>query len=238
MEYQFGDTDLAARRLAVLAEPFGETTAAFLQDAAPRDAGLALDLGCGPGHTTHPLARSTETSRITFRHHDVTHTPFPVPGAHVAFCRFLLAHLPDAEGLVARWATQLRPEGLLLMEEVEWIRTTHDSFRTYLGIVEAMLADQGSVLCIGPALEAFKSSSALTRRYSGVRPLRVNNGRAARMFHMDIQTWKRRPYVQANIPPEEVAALEEGLRRIAESGQARWDIEWGLRQIAFQRVEA
>jgi hypothetical protein len=29
MEYQFGDHDLAARRLAVLAETFGANTAAF-----------------------------------------------------------------------------------------------------------------------------------------------------------------------------------------------------------------
>jgi SAM-dependent methyltransferase len=259
MEYQFGDSDLAARRLAVLAETFQETTAAFLRDAAPPYADLAVDLGCGPGHTTHllqdttgcrqavgldnsesflALARATETSRVTFRRHDVTETPFPVPAADVVFSRYLLAHLPDAEGLVARWATQLAPGGLLLLEEVEWIRTTHEAFVTYLGTVEAMLADQGSVLCIGPALDALDGCSGLRKSHSSVRRLRIGNGRAARMFHMNIQTWRHRPYVEANVAPERVAALEEQLRSIADSGETHSDIEWGLRQIAFQRVEA
>jgi len=258
MQYQFGDSDLAARRLAVLADTFADSTASFLRQAVRRPTSLAIDLGSGPGHTTHlladtldadrtvgldnsdsflALARRTETPGVSFRLHDVTTVPFPTANADVAFCRFLLAHLPDAESLAHRWTTQLCPGGLLLMEEVEWIRTSQDAFHTYLAIVEAMLADHGSIFCVGPALDAFGARNGVTRHCSDVRPLRVGNSRAARMFHMNIQTWKHRPYVQANVPVEQVEELQERLRHIANSGDGRSDIEWGLRQIALQRTE-
>ncbi|MFN0089695.1 MAG: hypothetical protein ACKVWR_05410, partial [Acidimicrobiales bacterium] len=54
--YAFGRDDPAARRLALLARVFDPTTEALV-DAAARHApeGPALDLGCGPGHTTRLL---------------------------------------------------------------------------------------------------------------------------------------------------------------------------------------
>jgi len=53
---RFGDTDIAARRLKVLAEVFAESTRAFLLDTVISKPRLALDLGCGPGYSTHFLA--------------------------------------------------------------------------------------------------------------------------------------------------------------------------------------
>ena len=55
MQYLFGDSDIAARRLEVLAEVFAEPTRAFFLEAVPKRPRLAVDLGCGPGYTTHLL---------------------------------------------------------------------------------------------------------------------------------------------------------------------------------------
>jgi hypothetical protein len=57
--YAFGDSTPAARRLALLAEVFEPTSRAFLDHVGTRLAGppgLAVDLGCGPGHTTRLLS--------------------------------------------------------------------------------------------------------------------------------------------------------------------------------------
>jgi len=49
--YSFGDSEIAAERLALLARVFDPALRAFLERVAPRHPRLALDLGCGPDHT-------------------------------------------------------------------------------------------------------------------------------------------------------------------------------------------
>jgi len=56
VQYLFGDTDIAAQRLKVLAEVFAKSTRAFLYDTVIDKPSMVLDLGCGPGHSTHLLA--------------------------------------------------------------------------------------------------------------------------------------------------------------------------------------
>src|ERR1051326_8483013 len=97
MSYLFGDSDRAALRLRVLADVFAPASRAFLQEVVQTPA-LALDLGCGPGYTTHLLAETTRcaqavgleysehfytmanktaTECVWFMRHDVTQVPFP-----------------------------------------------------------------------------------------------------------------------------------------------------------------
>jgi hypothetical protein len=57
--YTFGDTSLAARRLALLADVFEPPSRAFLAEftrVAGDQLDLAVDLGCGPGHSTRLVA--------------------------------------------------------------------------------------------------------------------------------------------------------------------------------------
>ncbi|HZU74432.1 MAG TPA: hypothetical protein VE990_16850, partial [Acidimicrobiales bacterium] len=58
--YSFGDTDAAAERLALLDRVFDAPSGALLTEAAARGVGLAVDLGCGPGHSTRRLAELTQ----------------------------------------------------------------------------------------------------------------------------------------------------------------------------------
>ena len=51
-DYTFGDSDLAERRLELLGTTFQDTTRDFLRAQALAEPALAVDLGCGPGHTT------------------------------------------------------------------------------------------------------------------------------------------------------------------------------------------
>ena len=140
---------------------------------AGRPLGLAVDLGCGTGHTTRLLARSwgrgapsASTSRprsspgggrapagVTFAVHDVRTVPFPTGGpSGLLFCRLLLSHLPDPAAALAAWATQLAPGGLLLVDEVERIHTADPALRGYLEVAGALLASRGQTLEVGPVL--------------------------------------------------------------------------------------
>jgi trans-aconitate 2-methyltransferase len=114
-EYLFGDSDIAAQRLKMLAGVYQESTRVFLQNAAgSAHFPLALDLGCGPGFTTRlvaatvlcdrvigfdasagfiEMARRDANERLSFLQHDVTAVPFPCERANLIFARFLLTHL-------------------------------------------------------------------------------------------------------------------------------------------------
>ena len=256
MSYAFGDSDLAAERLRCLAAVFAGSTHAFLTQAVDARPGLAVDLGCGPGDTTHFLAevlrchqtvgidssphfiakaQETATERVTFRYHDFTDIPFPDGSAELLYARFVLTHMADPKGVLEGWATQLRPNGLMLLEETEWIHTSQPAFATYLRIVEALLAHQANILYIGTRLNQLPPPVHLRRRSSHVATLPVTTQDAARMFSMNIQTWKHNPYIQTRHTSDEIARLEQELLTLTAADSDAPEIEWGLRQLVFQR---
>ena len=255
-QYVFGDTDLAAARLATVAEIFASTSRAFLSDFARESFDLALDLGCGTGHTTHliakvlgprctigidrsesflSLARPTATSRISFVKHDITAVPFPTGAADLIYCRFLLTHLASPRIQLEKWSAQLRSGGILLLEEVEWIRTTDPVFKTYLEILAAMLDRHGNKLYVGPLLETMPDPVSLRRRSSQIATIAPASWQAARMFLMNLRVWRNEPFVREIYGEETLDDLESGLATLAQS-RSSGEIVWGLRQLVYATI--
>ncbi len=256
MQYQFGDTDIAAHRLKVVNDVFAESTRPFILDTVTNVPHLAIDMGCGPGFTTHflaellqcdrivgldnsehfiSLARKTETQRVSFNLHDVTTVPFPAEPCDLLYCRFLLSHLQNPAALVATWVTQLRPKGLLLMEEVDWIRTENEVLVVYLDIVDAMLKHQSQELYVGRVVNRIEDTDTLKRKSSKLMHLPVTARDAAGMFYLNIQSWRHQPYVRENYSSSMINQLEADLKVFSEAKSDETEIEWGLRQIVFER---
>ena len=257
MSYLFQDTDLAARRLSVLAEVFAPASRAFLQDVVSARPQLALDLGCGPGYTTRLLAETTgcrqavgldasehfidlatanATEHITFVRHDLTQVPFPTGPGDLLFCRMLLTHLRDPLAVIERWSTQLNPHGLLLLDEVEWIQTEHPLFRSYLSIVAAALDQQANQLYIGPLLDQQQPGGRLKRRLSRVYRFCVSTRQAATMFSLNVPAWKHQPFIQERYGASTIEQLEQTLLDLAQHATGDDEIMWGMRQVAYERV--
>ena len=257
MTYAFGDTDLAARRLALLAETFAESSRAFMREAARMGLRMVADLGCGPGYSTHLLARALEpghtvgldnsesflalafqtaTDRVSFRLYDITTGPFPGGPYDLLFSRFELTHLQRPENVVGLWGSQLGVGGRLLMEEVEYIGTTHPVFTSYLDIQQAMLTEQGNSLYIGPVLNALPGADSLERRSSEVQAVPIPADRAAAMFHMNLGVWRHNDYVQRTFDASDLDDLESNLAAVASGGAHASPVEWGLRRIVMERI--
>jgi len=249
--YVFADTDVAARRLALVAEAFAPATVAFLRDAVPRPPALAVDLGCGPGHATrllaavvHPArtvgldsssrfveaARTASADGIEFAVHDVTSVPFPTPPAELLHCRFLLSHLADPQELLATWATQLAPGGRLLVTEVDAIRTSQPTFVTYLEIVDGLLASTGARLYVGRTLDAV----ARRRKTSRIATLAVPNRRAAAMFALNLPSWRDQAYVRSHYDDGTLARIAVELDVIAAAPGEVSEITWELRELVVE----
>ena len=180
------------------------------------------------------LARAAAPDRVSFKIHDITAVPFPCRAAEVIFCRFLLTHLEDPDAIVARWATQLNPGGLLLIEEVETIRTTHPVFARYLQIVEAMLASQSNRLYAGAAGGSAGPSGraqAAAKRDTDSSRQELRCGWYVRAEHGGVE---RKSFVRANYPRESILEFETACRTAQEESPAR-DIIWRLHQGSFRR---
>jgi trans-aconitate 2-methyltransferase len=257
--YAFGDSAPAARRLDLLAEVFEPTSRAFLAAVRTRlsgPPGLAVDLGCGPGHTTRllgavlaprrvlgldqsaafvALAAADAPPGVTFAVHDVTAVPFPCPPADLLSCRFLLGHLPDPAAALAAWATQLAPGGLLLADEVERIRTGQPALRRYLELAAALLAARGHTLEIGPRLHRLPDPPGLTRRHDRTAPLAPSAARAAELFARNLAVWRDDAVRSGVAAAEELDRLAGELAAVA-AGEVEGTIAWELRQLAFWRT--
>jgi trans-aconitate 2-methyltransferase len=259
-QYAFGDTDIAARRLELLAHVFENSTRAFLREAPATRLRLAqniaIDLGCGPCFTTHliaqrlgfsrvvgletserfiELARATATPRVSFELHDVGSVPFPTGSADMIFCRFLVTHLADPADALAKWATQLNHGGLLMLEEVERIDTVHPVMSTYAGIVEAMLESQSNTLYAGPLIAELDTPQGLQNVASEVRRVAVLTSDAAGLFRLNLQVWKEHAFIRENYSEKTIRDLESALEAIARERGTASDIEWRMRQVIFQR---
>jgi SAM-dependent methyltransferase len=261
--YLFGDTELAARRLTVLARVFEPPTRDFLGAWRSGLGGLdpqlvaptVLDLGCGPGHTTRLLAtlldrhvigldssdaflyeaRRLRPSRVSFQLHDVTDVAFPTPAAHLMYARFLLTHLEDVAAVLASWRANLRPGGWLLLEEPEWISTTVEPFRVYLDWVAASLRRCGTELYVGARLaEQAAASGGFSVRLDRVVEHDVADRDAATMFAWNLPSVRSAPEVAESHSATELDALQRELDDLAYGLGQGSRIRWGLRQLALR----
>jgi trans-aconitate 2-methyltransferase len=144
--YTFGDNQEASRRLRRLAEVYEPETRDLLETVRPECSGrrleLALDLGCGPGWSTHLFEVMLSPKRtvgleasevyvaearlnqpqLEFIRHDILTTPFPVYDADFIFCRFLLTHLASPHTALESWTHAARP-GAIMKRKLCILRT-------------------------------------------------------------------------------------------------------------------
>ena len=248
--YTFGDSDVAGTRLRLAAEVFQPAMASFLAQAPARP-GLAYDLGCGPGFTTRivagtvgpqravgldtsghfiEMARAQPMAGVEYFEHDVTRTPFPCGPGDLQFSHFLLPHLSDPPSALAAWATQLRPAGLLLLDEVSDIWTTHPVFLRYLEMVEQLVDAGGGQLYAGKAMERLIPNAGLAVVSSHLVEHPVSTAQAAAMFGLNIASWGVTPAARAIISAPSIAEVTAELDGLAASTSRR-EIVWGMRQV-------
>lgn len=254
--YLFGDTELAAQRLCLLAAVFEPSTRAFLQEVVYRPPCRVVDLGCGPGYSTELLARTLSphetfgldrsprfvasarqcaTRAIQFHVHDVTSLPLPVLPSDVMYCRFLLSHLRNPQQVIKGWMGQLQDGGLLLVEETSEIHVSNPTFRRYLDIVDRFLRAQGSELYAGRLVEAIDAGVGSIKRASRLARVRPSNRDTARLFLWNLQGWREQPFVKANYSCAEIDRLEAELREMTCRTSAEFETEFVIRQVAFER---
>jgi trans-aconitate 2-methyltransferase len=252
--YTFGDSDLAGRRLALVAATFARTTRQFLVTRAGPAPAFAIDLGCGPGFTTELIratvgparllgvdvspafvaaaAKRLADDRTRLLCADVLDLPLEVTEADLIFARMLLTHLRDPLGAIDVWRGRLSQRGRLLLEEVDSIAAADPHLAGYLDLQREMLAANGQTLDVGPRLdEGLREHPAL--RSNSVVELPVPAPVAARMFAMNFETWRERREVADAHDPAELNSMAAALERIAQGEEEAQPLTWRLRHLVL-----
>jgi SAM-dependent methyltransferase len=237
--YAFGDTDLAARRLAMVGAIFDPPSRAFITRSVTSAPELALDLGCGPGNTTRLLADSTHAARtvgldqsvafvetarraypeLEFAVTDVASTPFPTGPADVVYARLVLAHLADPIAALRRWEAQVRPGGILLLDEVAFIHTDDPALGWYESVVVGLVSSRGADMYAGARLPEVIDDVTIVE-------LPVDAVAAATMYSLNLQVWRDDPWVLEHVGVGAVDELATALTTVTSDAA----VTWGLAQ--------
>ena len=255
--YTFGDTDVAAERLRLLARVFQPSSSRLLGSLSNPAGELAVDLGCGPGSTTRLVAehvatervvgldqsqrllaqatREQSTPRVSFLQCDVSTPPFPLPEANLLYSRFLLTHLRQPAEVVRAWARAAQPNALLVLEETAFMTGEHPAFPRYYALVDRMQAHYGQRMYIGRELSALTSCTEWSQQSSEIAVAPLPAADMARLHSLNLSTWSSDAFAQANYDPEELAALGAELAQIASGEVSAAPVSCGIGQVVLRR---
>lgn len=255
--YTFGDSDLAAHRLRLLAAVYEPSSAALLRLCACLSARHAVDLGCGPGWSTRlvhavigpavtlgvdasaeHIARAEEVvpPGIEFRVHDVRRLSFPDARPDFLYCRFLLTHLREPERALAAWAEVAAPEATLVIEETETMESDHPAFSRYYTLVNELQAHYGQRFHIGADFAMPPPESGWRSELSTVRRLSLPARQMARLHHLNLLTWRDDPHARAAFDRDELEGLAATLAGIARGDELAPCVRSAMRQLILTKA--
>jgi len=168
-------------RLRVLSRVMRPTTMALLHRAGLRPGMTCLEVGCGGGDVAFDIARTVgpsgrvvgtdidqnvldlaiveaagqELSSIEFRRMDITENA-PAAEFDLVHARFLLSHLADPAGALARMRGAFRPRGIIVLEDVDFrghfSYPESSAFARFVELYTETVRRKGADANIGPRL--------------------------------------------------------------------------------------
>jgi trans-aconitate 2-methyltransferase len=255
--YTFGDNPRAAYRLTLLASVFEPSSTELLARARGVEPSRALDLGCGPGHTTDMLHRALGTAETygidvsaslvarararfapscSFMVHDMTEVPFPVPTVDVAYARYVLTHLRDPAAALAACSTVIRPSGLLVLEENCALSSNDPLFARYYEHVERLQRHYGQDPYPGHKLAQFAQKASWTVRSFEPKRLSLDARAMAELHTLNIRTWSHDPFALTAFDETAIGEMTEALDAIAWGDAEAPEVTCIMGQAILQRA--
>lgn len=234
---------------------FAPASRALLEQWTTTPPAHAVDLGCGPGHSTRLVHRVTGAARTTgverspahltrarsmpvrgvgYIEADVTAVPLPAGSADLVFARFLLTHLADPAAALRHWAAVLRPGARLLVQETAEIASEDRALARYYDLVGALQRHHGQDLTIGHRLESLATIAGLTVRAAGERRLDAPVATMARLHALNLRTWRNDPFARDSFDSTELDDLHERLTTLARAARPAAALRYVMGELVVE----
>jgi hypothetical protein len=89
---------------------------------------------------------------------------------------------------------------------------------------------------VGPFLNGLDKIDTLNTITSHVTSLPVSTHCAATMFFLNVQSWKHQSLIRENYSFALIDQLEKNLEELTKGSSDEIEIEWKLRQLAFEKL--
>ena len=119
------------------------------------------------------------------------------------------------------WASHLATGGRLVTDETERIDTEVETFALYEATAKAMVAHHGADLQVGAVIRDLAAPRGTTRIHSALCEVRPSTATVARLYGMNLATWRNDPFIVANIPRRTIERTGRRTRRARSSRMAR-----------------
>jgi SAM-dependent methyltransferase len=178
-------------RLRILSRVMSPTTLEFLSRMTLAPDASCLDVGCGGGDVTFALSRMVPQGHVTgidfdgskvllaqqeaenlgiknvdFRAEDVTERPQTDKLYDFIYVRFVLTHLRDPGAALVRFFGQLKPGGLLAVEDIDFdghvCYPSSAAFDRYVELYTESARARGCDPCIGPRLPSLVQAAGFS----------------------------------------------------------------------------
>ncbi|HWA72300.1 MAG TPA: methyltransferase domain-containing protein [Polyangiaceae bacterium] len=251
--YTFGDSDLAARRLSALAAVYRDSSERFLRRACLEAPARAIDLGCGPGHSTllvhetsaakHTVgvdyseaylarARASAPANVSYVQHDLRAGPVPIARGELVFERFLLTHLAEPAQRLREFALLLEPGGVLVVQETSGLESEDPTLSRYYEWVGAFQAHYRQTLYIGLELPRLAEQAELSTFDFETHEMQVPGAVMAELHALNLRTWSRDPAAVALFGSAALSELSRALDEIARGARSCATVRASTGQLA------
>jgi SAM-dependent methyltransferase len=253
MKVFYGTVEQAAEHLKDMATFFDPKAIPFIQQYQIGTIMSAVNLGCGPGFTTHMLAQATGCMQtygldsndqllkmaqqnypnLSFVKHDMTAFPFPVQ-SDLIYARFLLSQMDEAPTLINLWSEQLSYDGVLIVEEIEEVNASKSVFKKFLAINSDLIANQAVQMYAGETIARGRYDHQVLLNEAVHYPI-PNWIAAGWFYHTTMTMWREEPFIRKRTTGKERRSIRETLLDLTDLRTPKSDATWVIRRLVIKR---
>lgn len=228
------------QRLDVLAAVMQPHTAWLLDAVGVEPGSRCIDVGCGGGHVSRELARRVGSdgyvvgidldpdvislARADAHREGLTNLRFEVGDAagldagdyDLAYCRFLLSHVPRPGEVLESITATVRPGGAVVLEDTDFAASfcypESAAYQRFVQLYREVVSRFGGNADIGPALPALLRSARIQDVELDVRQPAALSGPAKLMTVVTLERISRAVIGERLASPDELDSLLTSLR--------------------------